>query len=116
MNILLQDGRYALIDRGHEYVVACGFNEETMEWTQGYYFSHWNEKDRKARALLNAVDDFFVRTKENYIQRCRLEELATKFAHGFKECDENSAIEFFEEECELSESEMKWFGINESEE
>ena len=50
MNIILRKGRYALIDRGHEYVVACGFDEtkpENQQWEQGMYYTHWNESEIK---------------------------------------------------------------------
>lgn len=115
MEIILQSGRYALIDRGHEYVVACGFNGK--EWSQGYYYTHWNESETRIAYCLNAATEHFLSlTDENYISRSRLEELATKFKDGLLEYDEDYAMEFFEEECELTESEMEWLGITESEE
>lgn len=117
MNIILRNGRYALLDKGHEYVVACGFNEEIMEWAQGYYYTHWNESENKKMFCLQAAIDYFRRKiDEDYIPRNRLEELATKFKDGLIECDEDFAMEFFEDECDLSESEMEWFGLEESEE
>lgn len=31
-NIIIECGDYALIDRGHEYVVAYKLNKEDMSW------------------------------------------------------------------------------------
>ncbi len=116
MNVILRNGRYALIDRGHEYVVACGFDEETKEWGQGMYYTHWNESETKKMCMLqDALNRFRTLVDMNYISRRRLEELATKFKDGLLECDEEFAMEFFEEECELLENEMKWLGLTESE-
>lgn len=114
MNIIAQKGRYALIDKGHEYVVACGFDGK--QWSQGYYYTHWRESEiRKVYCLYAAIDHFMSLVDENYITRSRIEELATKFKDGLLEYDEDYAMEFFEE-CELTESEMEWLGITENEE
>lgn len=116
MKILLQNGRYALIDRGHEYVVACGYNEEAGEWSQGYYYTHWNENETRIAYCLNAATGHFLSlTDENYISRSRLEELVTQFKDGLLELDEDYAMEFFEGECGLTEYEKKWLGITERE-
>lgn len=115
MKILLRSGRYALIDRGHEYVVACGFDGE--EWSQGYYYTHWNESETRIAYCLNASTEHFLSlVDENHISRVRLEELATKFKDGLFECDEDYAIEFCQYDCELTENEYEWLGITESEE
>ena len=41
--ILLRCGRYALLlnhkDKLTPYVVACGYDDKTGEWNQGYYFA-----------------------------------------------------------------------------
>ena len=120
MNIILRKGRYALIDRGHEYVVAMGFDEtqpENQQWEQGMYYTHWNESEIKKMCCLQvALDHFRLLVDMEYISRRRLEELTTKFKDGLLECDEDFAMEFFEEECELLDSEMEWLGITESEE
>lgn len=120
MNIILRKGRYALIDRGHEYVVAMGFDEtqpENQQWEQGMYYTHWNESEIKKMCCLQAsLDHFRLLVDMDYISRRRLEELATKFKDGLFECDEDYAMEFCQYDCELTESEMEWFGITESEE
>ena len=120
--VILEKGEYALILRGsrmEEYAVVNGLNKETGEWcwTCCYYnFGNYSPID-KAKALFLALDYFRMRTEENYIPRCRLEELATQFKDGLIEDDEESAMEYFDEVCEMTESEKEFFGIEtESEE
>ena len=120
--VILEKGEYALILRGsrmEEYAVVNGLNKETGEWswTCCYYnFGNYTQID-KAKALFLALDYFRMRTEENYIPRCRLEELATQFKDGLIEDDEESAMEYFDEVCEMTESEKEFFGIEtESEE
>lgn len=45
----------------------------------------------------------------------RLIELATKFKDALMELDEDYAMEFFEDECELTDDEREYFGIPERE-
>ena len=120
--VILENGEYALILRGsrmEEYAVVNGLNKETGEWggTCCYYnFGNYTQID-KAQALFLALDYFRMRTETDYIPRCRLEELATQFKDGLIEDDEESAMEYFDEVCEMSESEKEFFGIEtESEE
>ena len=66
MEIILWNGRYALIDRGHEYVVACGF-DESQQWEHGIYYTHWNKSEiKKAEMLSNALNCYREKTEENY--------------------------------------------------
>ena len=120
--VLFEKGNYALIRRGsqmEEYAVVNGLNKETgtWAWTACYYnFSEFSPID-KAEALFLALDYFRVKTESNYIPRCRLEELATQFKDGLIEDDEDQALIYFDEVCEMSESEKEFFGIEtESEE
>lgn len=120
-NIILRNGRYALIERENEYVVACGFDEtqeEGSQWTQGYYYTHWNKSGVVKQRMLSAALEYFrTLTETDYIPRCRLEELATQFKDGLIEDDEESAMEYFDEVCEMSDEEKEFFGIEvESEE
>lgn len=112
-NVILKEGRYVLIDRGHEYVVACGFNGN--EWNQGYYYSHWNNERQKTISLAEAVNHFRVLTDETYISRGRIEELATHFKDGLLCDDEEAAMEYFEMVCDMDEVEMQFFGIEKEE-
>ena len=114
--IILENGEYALILRGsrmEEYAVVNGLNKETGEWdwTCCYYnFGDYTQID-KAQALFLALDYFRMRTETDYITRCRLEELATQFKDGLIEDDEESTMEYFDEVCEMTESEKEFFGI-----
>lgn len=113
--VILRKGKYALIDRGHEYVVAHGFNGINKEWVHGSYYSYWNEgSDKKMSCLQAALDHFRMLTDKDYISRRRLEELATLFKDGLIEDDRENAMEYFNEVCELEESEKEFFGIDEN--
>lgn len=117
--VILRNGRYALLEAKNEYIVACGFDEtqpEKQQWSQGYYFSHWNASENdKQTAFFKAVETFRIKTEPNYISRSRLEELATQFKDALLEDDKFSALVFFEDFCEMTESEKEWFGIDEEE-
>ena len=52
-----------------------------------------------------------MKTEPNYISRFRLEEIATKLKDRLLEADEDFAEEFFDEECEMTDEEKAWFGI-----
>lgn len=115
-NIILRNGRYALLEMETQYVVACGFDEtlpENQQWESGLYYSHWNKSaTEKQRMLSNALEAFRIRTEKDYIHRNRLEELATKFKDGLMETDEDFAMEYFDSECEMTDEEKEWLGIN----
>ena len=120
-NIILRNGRYALLEMKNQYVVACGFDEtqeEGSQWAQGYYYTHWNSSEIVKQRMLSAALEYYRSlTETDYIPRCRLEELATQFKDGLIEDDEESAMEYFNEVCEMTESEKEFFGIEtESEE
>ena len=114
-NIILRNGRYALLEMETQYVVACGFDEtlpENQQWTQGYYYTHWNTSEIVKQRMLSAALEYYrALTETDYITRCRLEELATQFKDGLIEDDEKSAMEYFDEVCEMTESEKEFFGI-----
>lgn len=119
--ILLRNGRYALLEMKTQYVVACGFDEtqsEGSQWSQGYYYSHWNDSEIVKQRMLSAALEYFrALTETDYIPRCRLEELATQFKDGLIEDDEESAMEYFDEVCEMTDEEKVFFEIEtESEE
>ena len=115
-NIILRNGRYALLEMETQYVVACGFDEtqsEGSQWSQGYYYTHWNTGEIVKQRMLSAALEYYrTLTETDYIPRCRLEELATKFKDGLIEDDKESAMEYFDEVCEMSESEKEFFGID----
>lgn len=114
-NIILRNGRYALLEMETQYVVACGFDEtqsEGSQWTQGYYYTHWNTSEIVKQRMLSAALEYYrTLTETDYITRCRLEELATQFKDGLIEDDEEQALIYFDEVCEMTESEKEFFGI-----
>ena len=118
---ILRKDNYALLqsESDTQYVVANGYNPtqpEDKQWAYGNYFTYWNDK-LKADCLQTALDCFRSRTESDYIPRCRLEELATQFKDGLIEDDEEQALIYFDEVCEMTESEKEFFGIEtESEE
>lgn len=119
--VLLRNGRYALLEMKTQYVVTCGFDEtqpENQQWVQGYYYTHWNTNEIVKQRMLSAALEYFrTLTEENYIPRCRIEELATKFKDGLLEVDKDFAMEYFDSECEMEDYEKEFFGIKtESEE
>ena len=119
-NIILRNGRYALLEMETQYVVACGFDEtqsENQQWSQGYYYTHWNTSEIVKQRMLSAALEYYrTLTEPDYIPRCRLEELATQFKDGLIEDGEAEAMEYFDEVCEMTDEEKEWFGITESEE
>ena len=121
--VIMEKGKYALIDRGEtlkEYAVVNGIDKETGEWA--WSCEAWNyEYDGKsmgnqASMLASAIDYFRSRTEENFIPRARLEELATLFKDGLIEDDEYEAMIYFNDTCEMEEHEKKFFGIVEDDE
>lgn len=123
--VILEKGEYALIERGEkmkEIAVVNGLNKETGEWawTCVYYAYEYEGQPlhnaTKAEALACALDYFRAKTEDDYISRCRLEELATQFKDGLLEDDEETAMEYFDEVCEMTDEEKEFFGISESEE
>lgn len=115
--VILEKGDYALVLRGsrmEEYAVVCGLNKERGDWgwTACYYnFGSYTQID-ETTALCSALDYFRMRTEENYIPRCRLEELATQFKDGLITDDEESAMEYFNSVCKMTDEEKEFFGIN----
>lgn len=119
-NELLRNGNVSLLQSqsDSQYCVCSNYNpnaKEDQQYDGGTYFCYWGDLERKLYFLSAALELFRVRTERNYIPRARLEELATKFKDGLIEDDRESAMEYFEYECEMTEEEKEWLGITESE-
>lgn len=115
---LLRKDKYALLqsESDTQYAIVNDYDPtqpEDKQWTHGTYFTYWNDTKRKVDYLQNALDCFRSRTESDFIPRCRLEELATLFKDGLISDDEESAVEYFDEVCEMTEEEKEWFGIEE---
>lgn len=120
-NELLRKGNVSLLQSQSDtqYCVCRNYNpdaKEDQQYDGGTYFCYWGDKERKAYFLSAALENFRVKTEDNYVSRARLEELATKFKDGLIEDDRESAMEYFEYECEMTEEEKEWLGITENEE
>lgn len=114
---ILRNRSYALLqsESDTQYVVASGYDStqpEDQQWSHGTYFTY-QSNTQKANSLTNALELFRSRTEENYIPRCRLEELATLFKDRLISDDRDSALEYFDECCEMSDEEKSFFGIEE---
>ena len=115
-NELLRKGNYSLLESksNTQYCVCRNYNpneKEDQQYDNGIYFCYWGDMQQKLIYLVEALECFRTKTEEEYISRHRLEELATKFKDGLIESDEEFTNEYFEEECDLSESEMEWLGL-----
>ena len=120
--VIMEAKNYALIKRGiylEEYAVVSRLNSETESWAYTcvyYYFSPFSNLTQ-AEALALSTDYFCYKTQSNYIPRYRLEELATKFKDRIAEdalefaLTDNDYKEFFIDECEMTDSELYFFGI-----
>lgn len=116
---ILRKGNYALLqsESDTQYVVASGYDPtqpEDRQWSSGIYFTYWY-KARKASYLQAALDCFRDSTESDYISRCRLEKLATLFKDEFISNDRESAMEYFNEVCEMTDKEKTYFGIEDEE-
>lgn len=91
----------------------------------GYYSDEEDEKIVRAikECLPDAGIDFeltekleeevaFVVDMEQPIPYVRLSELATLFKDGLLQDDEESAYEYFSEECDMTEEEFEYFGLD----
>lgn len=114
---LLRKDKYALLqsETDTQYCVANGYDPtqpEDQQWNHGTYFTYQNDS-QKTSSLANALELFRYRTEENYISRCRLEELATQFKDELYETDfdKEDLEEIFNEECDMTDYEKDFFGI-----
>ena len=117
--VIAEKGSIALIKRGEtnpEYAVVGGLVPKLERTYNGTDWSstidYW---DCSAYGLQSALDCFRSRTETDYIPRWRLEELATLFKDGLIEDDKESAMEYFEDTCEMSDEEKNFFGIENEE-
>lgn len=116
--LIMEKEQYALILRGsrmNEYAVVNSLDKEKgcWAWTCTYYNFNKFSPLSQAEALAKAIDYFRYKTEKGFIPRCRLEELATLFKDGLISDDRDSALEYFDECCEMSEEEKSFFGIEE---
>ena len=116
--VIMEKNDYALILRGtrmEEYAVVYQLDKVKGSWAWTCCYVNFGSfaPCNQAQALASCVDYFRSKTEEGYIPRCRLEELATLFMDGLICDDRVSAMEYFDEICEMSEEEKSFFGIEE---
>ena len=114
--VLFEKGNYALIKRGSEmtqYAVVYDLDNANKCWGCTVSYTDFGKYSSltEIEALQDMIELFRMRTETDYIPRCRLEELATQFKDGLIEDDETEAMEYFNEVCEMTESEKEFFGI-----
>lgn len=92
---------YTLIYRGAngEWVAAYGYDKTDGSWAQGHYFE---DITKAVRWIQNKID---------VVPFLRLEELASKAIDGLIEDDPYEAAEYFENEMEMTDEEIEYFGI-----
>lgn len=115
---ILRKDKYALLqsESDTQYAVVSGYDPtqpEDQQWAHGTYFTYFQNNSAKMLYLQSAYDCFMEKVNADYIPRCRLEELATLFKDGLISDDRDSALEYFDECCEMSEEEKSFFGIEE---
>lgn len=116
----------ALIKRGNtrkEYAVVRNLDvHRSMEYDDCWdnTIEYYNDG---IHGLQKAIECFRIKTEENYIPRCRLEELATKLKDYAEEVIESEighqeVVNYFRDELEMANYELEFFGIetDESEE
>ena len=112
-----EDKKVALLvsESNTQFVVAFGYDPDAPEdqkWQHGHYFPFWMDSEKKAEALADAMDLYRSRTDSRYISRLRLEEIATSALHELREVDNDTFLDFCEEDLNLTEEEREWFGLD----
>lgn len=116
--LIMESGEYALILRGsrmEEYAVVNRLDKVKGSWAWTCCYVNFGSfaPCNQVQALASCVDYFRSKTEKDFIPRNRLEELATLFKDGLISDDRDSALEYFDECCEMSEEEKSFFGIEE---
>lgn len=95
-----------------KYVVCSHFDNAKRfgeKWELGHYFGVWS--GATAEEQLKAATMYLYGIKEEPISYARLSELATLFKDGLICDDEEQAMTYFDETCEMTEEEKEYFGI-----
>lgn len=112
--IVIKNG-YALILNisENEYEIVKDFEVINYREYKGGIINYY---PNNIYGLFGAVDNFRHAIEKDYITHDRLEELATLFKDGLIEDNKESAIEYFNEVCEMTDEEKEYFGIKEADE
>ena len=95
---------YVLIYRSttDDWIAAYHYDSETKSWAQGHYFEKIEDAMR------------WIQNKIDVVPFLRLEEIASKAIDGLIEDDPYEAAVYFENELELTEDEIEYFGVTET--
>lgn len=117
--IIAQKKEYALIkmESTEEYKIV---SDICADGSWAYTAASWmyGKYGREEYLVMqDALDAFRARMENTYIPRSRLEELATKFKDGMFSCDldEEEYDEFFDDECDMTDDELDFFGMKRGE-
>lgn len=115
--VLFEKDRYALILRGEkmcEYAVVKDLDNANRDWAYTVSYCGFGPLwgNSQAEALNECLNAFMYFTEKDYISRNRFIELATRFKDNLIYADPEAAIECFDEDCDMSEEEKEFFGIN----
>lgn len=111
--IAIKNGYALLLDKyENEYIIVKDFE---ISCTQ-YKGEKINYYPNNIYGLFGAIDNFRYKTEKDYIPHERLSELATLFKDGLTSDDKESAVEYFNEVCEMTDEEKEYFGIESEEE
>ena len=113
--LVIIEGRYLT-----DFIVARGYNvdKETGEvsWGHGVYFSA-DADSRKDRlyCLMKATEYMYSTENSEYITHDRMAEIATRFKDSTIDgwADGNDMLEYAMEDLDLTETEKKFFGLDE---
>ena len=115
--VLFEKDRYALILRGEkmcEYAVVKDLDNANRDWAYTVSYCGFGPLwgNSQAEALNECLNAFMYFTEKDYISRNRFIELATRFKDNLIFADPEAAVECFDEDCDLSEEEKEFFGID----
>ena len=122
IKVILTSGHYTLISyiKGDspEWNVARDYNPEDKSWVAGNYCYSF---ESALAVFLEKMDSRFVKTdyqievekKYPELSYARMVELSTLFKDGLLADDEETAMEYFDETCEMSEDEKVFFELPE---
>ena len=69
---ILRKDKYALLqsESDTQYAVVSGYDPaqlEDQQWSSGIYFTYWDNAERKAICLQNALDRFREKTENHFV-------------------------------------------------
>lgn len=111
--IAIKNNYALLLDKNeNEYIIVKDFEISCSE----YKGERINYYPNNIYGLFGAIDNFRYKTEKDYIPYDRLSELATLFKDGLISDNRESAMEYFDDCCEMTEEEKEYFGIEEVDE